>query len=146
MARKSGSEGADGMGEDFVSAVDRLRRDAAPVIAKALDLDRAEAAEAALNAVTELALAARALLRALPLPPDSLQHVENAEREAIRAAKLAVASLDKEAKKRGRSAKLQKVSVDFGPAPPTKRKASPPGKQKRSQGGKRKRSSRTRKK
>lgn len=132
MARDSGSGDPDGKGEDFESAVDRLRRDAAPVIAKALDLDRAEAAEAALNAMAEMALAARALLRALPLPPESRRHVENAEREAVRAAKMAMASFDKRAKKRGAPTKLRQVQVDFKAPSAAKPKKAPAGGRKRS--------------
>jgi hypothetical protein len=124
LARKSGSSED---GQDFERAVDRLRREAAPALAKALDLDRAEAAEAALNAMAEVALAARAFVRALPMPPASRVHLENAEREALRAARLAVASVGKA--KRGRKGKrgaaLKEVQVDFG------RKAAAPSAPKR---------------
>lgn len=143
MARESGSKDAGVRGQDFVSAVDRLRRDAAPVIAKALDLDRAEAAEAALNAMTELALAARAMVRALPLPPESRRHVENAEREAVRAAKLALASIDKKAKQKGSSTKLRQVAVDFKAAPEP---AKPKKRTKKAPAGARKRPAKRRKK
>jgi len=114
LTSKSASRHASDSQDDFVSAVERLRGQAAPAIAKALDLDRAEAVEAALNAVAELALAARELLRALPLPPESRTHIENAEREAVRAARLAVASLDKAARGRAGGAPLKRVRVAFG--------------------------------
>lgn len=121
-----------------MSAVERLRREAAPVMAKALDIDRAEAAEAALNAATEFALAARELLRALPLPPEARTHVDRAEREAVRAAKLVLVSLDKGARNRTGTSPLKEVRVAFKTGTDSKRKATlgrgPPAKRGRRKG------------
>jgi hypothetical protein len=113
LTKKSGSRGTAAGADELPAAVDRLRRQAAPALAKALELDRAEAAEAALSAVAELALAAREFVRALPLPPESRKHMEAAEREALRAARLAVASFDKHAKGRAQGSQLKEVKVDF---------------------------------
>jgi hypothetical protein len=138
LTKKSGSKGSARAGDDFESAVERLRREAAPVIAKALDLDRAEAAEAALNAATEFALAARELLRALPLPPEARTHVDRAEREAVRAAKLLLASMDKGARRGRGDAPLKEVRVAFKTRTGGKRKTTkgkgPPSKRRRPKG------------
>jgi 2-methylcitrate dehydratase PrpD len=68
----------------------RLKGEAAPAVAKALNLDSAEAVESAMNAALEVAMAARALVRSLPLPAEARLHLDRAESEAVRAAQLAV--------------------------------------------------------
>src|SRR5882762_7759962 len=88
LAKKSNSKGRAAV--NFEEVAERLRREAAPILARALNLDRAEALEAAV----EVGLAARALVRALPMPPESRAHLDRAEREALRAARLAVSGLN----------------------------------------------------
>jgi len=100
--------------DTFEAAADRLRRDAAPILAKALNLDRAEALEAAVNAAVEVGLAARALVRALPMPPESRAHLDVAEREALRAARLAVRGLNGRRKGGAAHTDARKVDVQFG--------------------------------
>jgi hypothetical protein len=112
MAKKSGSKGRQGNGED--SVFDGLKRDAAPALAKALNLDSAEAVEAAMNAGIELFMAARAVVRAMPLPPEARAHLDRAEVETLRAARMAARGMGvaKPAKGQGPA---KKVSVDFAP-------------------------------
>ena len=111
MAKKSSSKGR--APEGFDELADRLRREAAPILARALNLDRAEALEAAVNAAVEVGLAARALVRALPMPPESRAHLERAEHEALRAAKLAVRGLNGRRKGGTPPRAAQKVDVEF---------------------------------
>lgn len=110
MAKKSGSKrtGVDEIDE----VVGRLRREATPAVAKALNLDSAEAVEAALNAAVELAMAARAVLRAMPMPPEARAHVDRAESEALRAARMAVKGFGA-ASKPSRASGARPVKVDF---------------------------------
>lgn len=110
MAKKSGSRTASESEIDEV--VSKLKREAAPAVAKALNLDSAEAVEAAVNAGVELALAARAVVRALPMPPDARAHLDRAEAEALRAARMAVRGIDRAGLKR-RAAGAKQVKVDF---------------------------------
>lgn len=122
MAKKSDSKRTGDGGVDEV--VERLRRDAAPSIARALNLDSAEAVEAAINAAVELLLAARATVRALPLPPEARSHLDRAESEAIRAARMAARGVRVPAKK-GTAGPARQVKVEFGEGakrPPRKRK------------------------
>lgn len=97
-----------GIGE----VVDKLKREAAPAMAKALNLDSAEAVEAALNAGLELLLAGRAVLRSLPLPPEAREHLDRAEGEALRAARMAVKGVDA-AGLSGARRGATRVPVDF---------------------------------
>jgi hypothetical protein len=101
-SRRGGQDGFEEMAE-------RLWRQAAPTLARALNLDRAEAAA---NVVLEVGLAARAFMRALPMPAESRQHLDKAEQELLRAARLAVRGID--ARRKGRSKEgARKVVVDF---------------------------------
>ena len=111
MAKKSGSKGSGKA--DFEDVVHRLKKDASPALARALDLDQAEAFEAALNTAVEMALAARAYMRALPMPPESREHLNKAEQEALRAARLAVKSFGKARRGGPGAAGPKKVPVDF---------------------------------
>jgi hypothetical protein len=113
MAKKSDSRRTGDAGLDDV--VEKLRRDAAPALARALNLDSAEAIEAALNSGMELLLAARAVVRALPLPPEAREHLDRAESEALRAARMAARGVKMPGGKREGSAAKQ-VKVDFGAA------------------------------
>lgn len=122
MAKKSDSRRTGDEGVDEV--VERLRQDAAPSLARALNLDSAEAVEAAINAAVELLLAARATVRALPLPPEARSHLERAEAEALRAARMAARGVRAPGRKGGPGPATQ-VKVEFGKAskrPPPKRK------------------------
>lgn len=110
MAKRSGSRTA--ANEQIDEVVAKLKRDAAPAVARALNLDSAEAVEAALNAGVELVLAARAVVRALPLPPDARAHLDRAEGEALRAARMAVRGIDRSSLKK-RAAGATQVKVDF---------------------------------
>lgn len=110
MAKKSDSRQTGDGGLDEV--LDKMRRQAAPSLAQALNLDSAEAIEAALNAGVELVLAARAVVRALPLPPEARKHLDRAEAEALRAARMAARGLNRPGgKKKGLAPK--QVKVDF---------------------------------
>jgi len=114
LAKKSDSKRTGDEGVDEV--VERLRRDAAPSIARALNLDSAEAVEAAINAAVELLLAARATVRALPLPPEARSHLDRAESEAIRAARMAARGVRGPSRK-GAAGPAKQVKVEFGEAP-----------------------------
>ena len=114
MAKKSDSKRTGDEGVDEV--VERLRRDAAPSIARALNLDSAEAVEAAINAAVELLLAARATVRALPLPPEARSHLDRAESEAIRAARMAARGARVRSRK-GAEGPAKQVKVEFGQGP-----------------------------
>ena len=120
MAKKSGSKRKDESPLDGV--VDGLKRDAAPALAKALNLDSAEAIEAAMNAGVELMLAARAVVRSMPLPADARTHLDRAEAETLRAARMAARGLNLKATPKSAGA-AKKVDVDFKgglKAPPKK--------------------------
>ena len=110
MAKKSGSKGKQAEGVEGFAA--GLRRDAAPALAKALNLDSAEAVEAAMTAGIELFLAARAVVRSMSLPPEARAHFDRAEAETLRAARMAARGMgvSPSTKKRGPA---KKVSVDF---------------------------------
>src|SRR5882762_5632592 len=112
LAKKSKSKGR--AADNFDEVAERLRREAAPILARALNLDRAEALEAAVNAAVEVGLAARALVRALPMPPESRAHLDRAEREALRAARLAVSGLNGRRKEGAPRGGARKVEVEFG--------------------------------
>lgn len=108
MAKKSGSKGKD---SDAVDDVMRgLKRDTAPALAKALNLDNAEAVEAAMNAGIELVLAARAVVRSMPLPPEARAHLDRAEAETLRAARMAARGLSVPGSGKGPATR---VRVDF---------------------------------
>jgi hypothetical protein len=125
MPKRSGSKGKPGNGVE--SVVDGIKRDAAPALAKALNLDSAEAVEAAMNAGMELFLAARAVIRSMPLPPEARAHLDRAEVETLRAARMAARGMGvaKRAKAQGPA---KKVAVDFaskGPSPARKASKKP---------------------
>ncbi len=120
MAKKSGSKRQTELEIDEV--VGRLRREAAPALAKALNLDSAEALEAAIASGVELLLAARAVVRSLPLSAEAQEHLDRAEHEAIRAARMAVRGVEGMASKRPPS-RAKEVKVDF--AQPSKKKSAP---------------------
>ena len=111
MAKKSGSK--DKAKADFEDVVHRLKKDASPALARALDLDQAEAFEAALNTAVEMALAARAYMRALPMPAESREHLDRAEQEALRAARLAVKSFGRARRGASGAPGLKNVPVEF---------------------------------
>ena len=116
MAKKSGSKRKADAQVDEV--VERLRKDAAPALARALNLDSAESVEAALNAAVELLLAARATVRALPLPAEAREHLERAEAEGLRAARMAAKGMTRPGGK-SKSGAAKRVNVDFAaPAKP----------------------------
>ncbi len=122
MAKKLGSRGKQAEGVEGVVA--ELKRDAAPALAKALNLDSAEAVEAAMNAGIELFLAARAVVRSMPLPPEARAHLDRAEVETLRAARMAARGMGVSSKARGQGP-AKKVSVDFaGTDRPAARKAA----------------------
>ena len=121
MAKKSGSKGKQGEGVDHV--FDGLKRDAAPALAKALNLDSAEAVEAAMNAGIELFMAARAVIRAMPLPPEARAHLDRAEVETLRAARMAARGMGVAKPSKGQGP-AKKVSVDFAKGAAPARKAS----------------------
>lgn len=112
-AKKSGSERSTP--REVEEVVSRLKRDAAPAVAKALNLDSAEAVEAALNASVELFLAARSVVRAMPLPAEARAHLDLAEAESLRAARMAMRGVSGSAL-RGRSGPAREVRVDFAGA------------------------------
>lgn len=111
MAKKSGSRGKDR--DSFEDVASKVRAEAAPALAKALNLDSAEAVESAMNAAIEIALAARAFVRALPLPPEAREHLEQAERDAIRATQLAVKGIEGAGRARNAGGGPRKVTVEF---------------------------------
>jgi hypothetical protein len=111
LAKKSGSK--DPAGETLEDMAARLKGEAAPAVAKALNLDSAEAVESAMNAALEVALAARALVRSLPLPAEAREHLDRAETEAVRAARLAVQGFKAAATPRKGAQTPTKVRVDF---------------------------------
>lgn len=111
MAKKSDSRGKDR--DSFEDVASKVRAGAAPALAKALNLDSAEAVESAMNAAIEIALAARAFVRSLPLPPEAREHLDRAEREAIRATKLAVKGIEGAGRARKTGGGLRKVTVEF---------------------------------
>ena len=123
MAKKPDPRAA--RADSFEEVAERLRREAGPVLARALNLDRAEAVEAAVNAAVEVGLAARAVVRALPMPPESRAHLEAAEREALRAARLAMHSLHGRRKAAKDRTAARKVEVDFGSDRSGSRRARP---------------------
>lgn len=112
MKGKSGSK--RGKEDDLEEVVARMRKEAGPVLAKALNLERAEAVEAGVNAMAEFVLAARAFLKALPLPPETRAHLDKAEAEAVRAARLAMKELDlRPSRTAPGSAPARQVKVKF---------------------------------
>ena len=110
MAKKSGSR-RSGAGE-IDDVVRGLKRDAAPALAKALNLDNAEAIEAAMNAGIELVLAARAVVRSMPMPPEARAHLDRAEAQTLRAARMAARGLNVPGAS-ARKGPAKRVSVDF---------------------------------
>jgi hypothetical protein len=120
MAKKSGSKRQAETEIDEVVA--RFRREAAPAVAKALNLDSAEAVEAAIAAGVELLLAARAVVRSMPLSAEAHEHLDRAEREAIRAARMTVRGVEGMGGKH-RPSSAKEVKVDF--ALPSKKKSAP---------------------
>jgi hypothetical protein len=127
VAKKSGSKRTDGGSGGLEGVMAGLKRDTAPALAKALNLDSAEAVEAAMNAAMEVALAARAVIRAMPMPPEAREHLDRAEAETLRAARMAARGLNlKPAAKKTGPAK--RVAVDFkAPAQPAGKRAGKPG-------------------
>jgi len=110
MAKKSGSRRKTA--DEIEGVVRGLKRDAAPALAKALNLDSAEAVEAAMNAGVELVLAARAVVRSMPLPPEARAHLDRAETETLRAARMAARGLNLNQAGKGRRP-AKRVRVDF---------------------------------